>query len=76
MTRTPTIPRLLLRPREAAAALTISERCLWSLTATGALPAVRIGRAKRYDPADLQRFIDSQKAGVTAARTDHLAGEP
>ena len=53
--------RLLLRPREAATAMSISERALWALTAKGKLPAVRIGRCKRYDPADLQRFIESQK---------------
>ncbi len=63
MTDPATMPRFLLRPRDAAAALSISERALWTLTASGKLPAVRIGRAKRYDPTDLQRFIESQKAG-------------
>lgn len=54
---------LLLRPREAADALAISERKLWELTRCGEVPAVRIGRAVRYDPRDLRRWIDAQRAG-------------
>jgi excisionase family DNA binding protein len=50
--------RLLLTPRQAAAALSISERTLWQLTRGGALPCIRIGRAVRYDPRDLQDYID------------------
>jgi excisionase family DNA binding protein len=49
--------RLLLTPREAAAALAISERTLWTLTDTGAVPCVRVGRAVRYAPADLENYI-------------------
>ena len=50
--------KLLLTAREAAAALSISERTLWSLTDAGALNAIRIGRAVRYAVADLQAYID------------------
>jgi excisionase family DNA binding protein len=61
-----TIEPMLLTARQAARALSISERTLWSLTKSGQIPAVRIGRAVRYDPADLRRWInlsrDSQKA--------------
>ncbi len=52
----------LLRPRDAARALAISPRLLWSLTNRGEIPVVRIGRAVRYDPHDLRRWIDEQKA--------------
>jgi excisionase family DNA binding protein len=52
---------LLLKPREAAKALSISERTLWELTDHGKIPHVRIGRAVRYDPRDLQAWIDAQK---------------
>jgi predicted DNA-binding transcriptional regulator AlpA len=53
---------LLLAPRQAAQALSICEKTLWSLTAPrGSIPAVRIGRAVRYDLADLQAFIDASK---------------
>lgn len=51
----------LLPPRDAARAMSISERTLFTLTKRGDLPAVRIGRSVRYDPADLQRFIDQAK---------------
>lgn len=54
--------RLLLTPPEAAMALAISERSLWTLThPRGPIPAVRIGRTVRYDPADLRIWIEQQK---------------
>jgi excisionase family DNA binding protein len=53
----------LLRPREAAEMLAVSERTLWDLSNGGGLPCVRIGRAVRYDPADLAGWIARQKAG-------------
>ena len=52
---------LLLTPREAAAALSISERSLWSLTASGDLPCVRIGRSKRYCVDELRSLIATRK---------------
>ena len=55
------IPRLLLNPREAAAALGISPRLLWSLTKDGTIPSVRLGRAVRYSPTSLQDWIALQK---------------
>lgn len=54
-------PASLLTSREAATILAISPRLLWSLTASGVLPCVRIGRAVRYDPRDLQGFIERRK---------------
>lgn len=54
----------LLRPREAAEWLKISDRTLWSLTQRGELPAVRIGRSVRYDLADLMAFIEARKSGM------------
>ncbi len=51
----------LLRVPEAAKLLAIGTRLLWSLTNSGQIPCVRIGRAVRYDPADLQRWIEKAK---------------
>ncbi len=48
---------LLVSAREAAAALSISERTLWSLTAKGEIPCVRIGRAVRYSRRELEQFV-------------------
>jgi hypothetical protein len=55
---------LLLKPREAAKALAISPRKLWSLTACGAIRCVRIDRAVRYAPDDLRAYIESLKGGA------------
>lgn len=56
----------LLTCREAAKFLSISERTLWSLTGSGAIARVRIGRSVRYDIADLRGYIDRQKFGSRA----------
>ncbi|MCA9055447.1 MAG: helix-turn-helix domain-containing protein [Planctomycetaceae bacterium] len=57
----PEVSRLLLTAEQAAESLTISPRKLWELTSTGQLPCVRIGRAVRYDRADLEAWIAAQK---------------
>ena len=53
--------KLLLTARDAARALAVSDRKLWSLKASGEIPCVRVGRAVRYDPRDLVAWIDRQK---------------
>ena len=65
MSSSPTVieKRLLLTSRQAAEALQISERKLWSMKAAGEIPHVLLGRSVRYDPRDLQRCIDEQKKG-------------
>ena len=56
---------LALRPREAAKALGISERMLWSLTAPrGTIPAVRIGTCVLYPVSGLQAWLDRQAQGA------------
>lgn len=62
-TRTDAPPKLLLTPREAAAALGICERSLWSLARAGKVPVVRLGRSTRYHVADLSRLIEASKEG-------------
>jgi predicted DNA-binding transcriptional regulator AlpA len=55
-------PKLLLDAREAAAALTVSERFLWGITAPrGDLPCVRLGRSVRYHVSDLEAWINANK---------------
>lgn len=53
---------LLLTRHEAARALRISERQLWTLTNSGKLPCVRLGHCVRYDLDDLRAYIESQKS--------------
>jgi excisionase family DNA binding protein len=50
-------PRLL-RIEEVARQLAISRSMAWKLVAYGELRSVRIGRAVRVRPADLQTFVD------------------
>ena len=54
---------MLLRPSEVASILAISPRKLWSLTASGEIPCVKIDRAVRYDREDLRAWIDRRKGG-------------
>jgi excisionase family DNA binding protein len=64
-TRTLSEPELV-DTREAARRLGISARTLWSLTATGELSAVRIGRAVRYRPETLRQFAARMEANNDA----------
>jgi len=54
-------PALLLKPQQAAEALSISPRKLWGMTASDEIPRVRIGQCVQYPIDDLQRWIDEQK---------------
>lgn len=59
---TSTEEKLLLKPREAAARLSISERQLWANTQPrGPIPATRIGNCVRYSPGALQAFIQGKE---------------
>ena len=49
---------LLLKSREAAELLSISERKLWQLTKDKKITAVRLGHCVRYRVADLVRDLD------------------
>ena len=60
---------LLITARDAAKALSIGQRKLWELTNRREIPHVRIGRAVRYDPRDLEQWIATQKHGVRSQRT-------
>ncbi|MEM7754874.1 MAG: helix-turn-helix domain-containing protein [Planctomycetota bacterium] len=51
-----------LRPRDAARALGISERKLWSLTNAGEIPHVRLGRAVVYPVRELEAWLTDQAA--------------
>jgi len=56
--------RLALRPREAAKALGISERLLWTLTNQKLIPHLRLGKRVVY-PVDLLRQHLAEQAKVT-----------
>lgn len=56
------ITRRLIKPKEAAEYLAISERKLWNMSKAGTIPTVRFGRTVRYDVADLDNFIAQKKS--------------
>ncbi len=49
----------LLRLHEVADRLAISTSMAWKLIAHGHLPSVRIGRAVRVRPTDLEAYLES-----------------
>ena len=55
--------RTLLKAGQAATRLAICRRKLWELTNSKQLTCIRFGRIVRYDPADLDAFIDKQRTG-------------
>jgi len=58
----PTAPRLALRPREAAKALGVSEKWLWSATKAGEIPSVKLGKGVVLYPVDALRDYLSRKS--------------
>ncbi len=53
--------QLLLTEPQAAKALAISPRKLWSIRNEGGIPCVKSGRLVRYDRDDLRAWIDRNK---------------
>ena len=63
-TAKPDEQRILLRPREAAVRLAISERQLWNFTQPrGPIPVIRIGSCVRYSTEALKAFGEGQDTG-------------
>lgn len=56
-------PVLLLAPAEAAIALSISQRTLFSLRAAGEIPSLKIGQLTRYAADDIAKWIGAQRNG-------------
>ncbi len=75
MTRTPLTPPgddvpalhvelLALRPKDAARALGIGQRLLWSLTNQGVIPCVKFGRCTVYPVDMLREHLRREAQGV------------
>jgi excisionase family DNA binding protein len=52
---------LLVRSREAARMLAISERTLWTMTKSGRLPCVRLQGSVRYKVDTLLTWVTEQE---------------
>ena len=66
-----TPPCLALRPREAAKALGIGERLLWTLTNSGKIPHVRLGRAIVYPVDQLREWLAFQAGPAESSEVDN-----
>jgi excisionase family DNA binding protein len=66
-------PTLLLTVRDAAKALAISEKTLWTLTEPrGTIPAIRVGeRSLRYSVRALEEWIAAQPMATAETNTEH-----
>jgi excisionase family DNA binding protein len=76
-TRSPALPEpLALRTADAASALGISERTLWSLTARGVVPHVKLGSVTLYPLAALRTWLASSatRAVIASAAADAAEG--
>ena len=60
----PSPVKLLLTPRQAAAALQLSERTLWELARRGEIQRLKINSSVRFDIKDLEAFIAKKKGAV------------
>ena len=58
------VGRPLLDSKEAARLLGISPRKLWSLTASGRIPRVKVDRSVRYRPEALAEFIAANESAA------------
>lgn len=62
-------PAILVDTVEAARLLSVSQNTIWNMTVPrGDLPCVRIGRAVRFDVADLRTWIERRKSKARKAR--------
>lgn len=57
---------VLLTGEQTRAMLNVSARTLFTLADTGQIPRVYIGRAVRFDIADVQKFIAERKSTGTS----------
>lgn len=62
------IPPLALRAADAARALGISARQLWSLTNAGEIPHARIGRSIAYPVDELREWLSRRARSGRGAR--------
>jgi excisionase family DNA binding protein len=51
----------LLRVRDAAKALAVSERSVWRMLDRNDLTAIRVGKSVRVERAQLEQFIARQR---------------
>jgi excisionase family DNA binding protein len=71
----PVITPLSVRPKEAARALGISERLLWSWTQNHQIPHVRVGGVVLYPVEELQRWLRGQTTCIAAGQSGNESAD-
>jgi len=70
VTQTVTTMPNLIDERAAAKLLGISARKLWGLADAGEIPFIKVGpRLKRYDPRDLEDYVERNRCTKRPAKT-------
>lgn len=54
----------LYTAEEVSKLLGISTRTLYTLSSHGKLPCIKVGRSVRYDPKDIETYINRQRSEV------------
>lgn len=65
------IPCLALRARDAAAALSVSERTLWTWANDGVAPHIRLGGTVLFPVDELRRWLTQQTAASAVEGGGH-----
>jgi excisionase family DNA binding protein len=58
--------------REVAAALQISVQSVYRYVANGEIPYHKLNRSVRFKPSEIERWIESKVAGISAAESESL----
>ncbi len=66
----------LLTARQVAEELAISQSMVYALAARGEIPAVRIGTALRFEPSDVEAFVQACKVPAAVKPSAANAGRP
>lgn len=60
------VPETLMTVRDVAHFLRVSEAWVYRNSRSGALPTIRVGRARRFSRAEIAEWIRSQQDGCRA----------
>ena len=67
--------QVLLKPEEAARALSLGRSKVYELLASGSLESITIGKSRRIPADALRRWVDRQLRGDTGAPVPAAADE-